>query len=273
MAIYAIGDVQGCYDELRRLLDKVNFDPVNDRLWLTGDLVNRGPRSAEVLRFVIALGDRAVTVLGNHDLHLLAAAAGAVSPSPGDTLASILEESDSEQLLTWLAHRPLMHRDMQVGYTLVHAGLVPQWDIELAEHCAREAEAVLTGVESEDFLRHMYGDKPDRWDPQLSGWDRVRLIVNVFTRARFCYPDGRLDYRHKGVPGSQPSPLLPWFQVPGRRSIGERVIFGHWSLLGLWDRDGVIGLDTGCLWGRRLTCVRLTGERAFTSIDCPVYQG
>lgn len=273
MAVYAIGDIQGCYDSLLQLLDKIGFDPASDRLWFTGDLVNRGPRSADVLRFVADLGERAVTVLGNHDLHLLAVAAGAAPSYPRDTFGDVLRASDSEYLLTWLTRRPMLYRDARLGYSLVHAGLLPQWDVGQAETHAREVEAIIAGPRAADFFRAMYGDRPDQWSDELAGWDRVRLIVNAFTRLRFCYPDGRVDYRHKGAPGSQPPPLLPWFQVPGRRSRGERVVFGHWSLLGLWDHDEVIGLDTGCLWGGCLTAVRLSGgEREFISVRCPVYE-
>ena len=264
MALYAIGDVQGCYDSLQKLLDKIRFEPVHDRLWFTGDLVNRGPRSAEVLRLVSGLGDRAVTVLGNHDLHLLAVAAGASPLLPTDTFADVLTATDSERLLTWLARRPLFHHDGSAGYALAHAGLLPQWDPARAARCAREAETALTGTDAADFFHHMYGDLPDRWDEGLAGWDRLRLIVNAFTRLRFCHPDGRADYRHKGPPGSQPPPLLPWFQVPVRQSRNLPIVFGHWSLLGRWDRDNVIGIDTGCgtLLAGPLT-VLLLPERTF----------
>ncbi len=268
MAVYAIGDVQGCYDSLRRLLDKLGFDPARDRLWFTGDLVNRGPRSVEVLRFVAGLGDRAVTVLGNHDLHLLAVAAGVIPESSEDTLTEILAVSDSEYLLTWLARRPLFHHDPTIGYALVHAGLLPAWDIADAEARAREVEPLIR-ARTAGFFQEMYGDWPNRWSEQLTGAARRRLIVNAFTRLRYCYPDGAIDYEHKGPPGSQPPPLLPWFQVPGRASRGRRIVFGHWSALGLWDSDAVIGLDTGCLWGGRLTAVRLSGgAREFISVAC-----
>lgn len=268
MALYAIGDVQGCYDSLRRLLDAIHFDPTHDRLWFTGDLVNRGPDSAAVVRFVAQLGDRAVTVLGNHDLHLLAVAAGAATLSPADTLGDILRSNDSEYLLTWLAGRPIFHHDAGLGYSLVHAGMLPQWDIPAARACAREVEAHVR-LRTADFFRQMYGDVPDRWSERLAGAERLRLIVNAFTRLRYCYPDGKVDYQHKGPPGSQPPPLLPWFQVPGRASRGQRIVFGHWSALGLWVDDDVIGLDTGCLWGGRLTALRLAGgEREVVSIDC-----
>jgi bis(5'-nucleosyl)-tetraphosphatase (symmetrical) len=269
MALYAIGDVQGCYESLRRLLDKIRFDPAHDRLWFTGDLVNRGPRSVEVLRFVASLGTQAVSVLGNHDLHLLAVAAGARTLSPRDTLQNVLAAPDRDELIGWLTARPLLHSDADTGFILVHAGLLPEWDVAQAITYARETESVLAGPRANEFFRHMYGDKPDRWQNDLTAWDRYRLIVNAFTRLRFCYPDGCAEFTHKGAPGSQPSPLIPWFAVPARKSRTARIVFGHWSLLGLWNEDGVIGLDTGCLWGRKLTGVRLSGDRReFFSVDC-----
>lgn len=269
MALYAIGDVQGCYGPLRRLLDKISFDPQSDQLWLTGDLVNRGPQSLEVLRYVASLGDGAISVLGNHDLHLLAVANGISSSRANDTLAEILAAPDREELLAWLSTRPLLHHDATAGYTLVHAGFLPEWGLSQAVQCAREVEAVLRGPNANEFFRNMYGDKPDRWDPNLTGWARWRLIVNAFTRLRFCAPDGSVDYSHKGAPGSQPSSLIPWFQHPHRRTRQERVVFGHWSMLGLYDQDGVIALDTGCVWGKQLTAVRLSEEsKAFVSVHC-----
>jgi bis(5'-nucleosyl)-tetraphosphatase (symmetrical) len=269
MALYAIGDVQGCYDSLRRLLDKIRFDPASDQLWFTGDLVNGGPRSADVLRFVAGLGDRAVSVLGNHDLHLLAVAAGAYPLRSSDTFSDVLEASDRDELLTWLMRLPLLHHDREANIFLVHAGVLPQWDTTAAEACAHQAEAVISSGAGA-FYAQMYGDKPDRWSDDLSGWDRVRFIVNAFTRLRFCYPDGRVDYAHKGPPGSQPAPLIPWFSVPQRQTRGKQIVFGHWSLLGKHaDDNGVLGLDTGCLWGRELTAIRLAGGvREFFSVGC-----
>lgn len=269
MALYAIGDVQGCYGSLRELLDQIRFDSTKDRLWFTGDLVNRGPRSLEVLRFVADLGDKAVTVLGNHDLHLLAVAAGARSLAAGDTFQDVLEAPDRNELLTWMAGRPLLHHDPDSNFLLVHAGLLPQWDLSSALMHAGEATAVISGPRAAEFYGHMYGNAPDRWDDRLSGWERIRLIVNAFTRLRFCYPDGRIDYTQKGPVGSQPAPLLPWFAIPSRKTRDNRIVFGHWSLLGRWIEDGVIGLDTGCLWGRQLTAVRLGGgPRAFFTVEC-----
>jgi len=273
MALYAIGDVQGCYDSLQRLLEAVRFDPKRDQLWFTGDLVNRGPQSAEVVRYVASLGERAVTVFGNHELHLLAVAAGSMSALQQDTFDDILRAKDSEHLLSWIANLRLAYYDPRVGFALVHAGLLPQWSITDAISLAAEVEAIIHGPESVRFFDHMYGDLPDRWSDSLTGSDRRRLIVNGLTRIRFCYPDGRMDYRCNGPPGSQNDPLLPWFQLPERRSRDVRIVFGHWSLLGLWQGDGVIGLDTGCLWGRRLTAVRLDGDTPqFTSVPCRAYR-
>lgn len=270
MATYAIGDVQGCYDQLQRLLEAVRFDPAADRLWFAGDLVNRGPRSLEVLRLVRDLGDRAVAVLGNHDLHLLAAWHDRGRVKPGDSLEPILRAPDGEALIHWLRHRPLLHHDPALDYTLVHAGLSPQWDRQTAFACAAELHATLRGPDYETFLHHMYGNRPKRWSPDLTGWERLRYAVNCFTRLRFCDPDGTLELSQKGAPGEQPAPLVPWFQVPGRRNRDLRILFGHWSTLGLYRGDGVVALDTGCLWGGRLTALRLDGPQAATwAVDCP----
>lgn len=267
MAVYAIGDVQGCYDALLALLEKIRFDPTHDRLWFVGDLVNRGPQSAAVLRFVMGL-DRAVCVLGNHDLHLLAVAAGQAAARPEDRLDDVLGAPDRDQLLQWLRARPLLHHDAALGYTLVHAGLLPSWDLATAQALAAEAERAVRGPEAQALYIQMYGDQPDAWGPALSGWGRLRVIINAFTRLRFCHSDGRMDLRPKGPPGSQAQGLLPWFQVPGRRSQTMRVVFGHWSTLGLWTRDGVIGLDSGCLWGGSLSAVRLDEAPEYYSVAC-----
>ncbi|MDO8704923.1 MAG: symmetrical bis(5'-nucleosyl)-tetraphosphatase [Sulfuricaulis sp.] len=269
MAIYAIGDVQGCYQPLQELLKKIRFDSAHDRLWFTGDLVNRGPQSLEVLRFVKGLGDRAICVLGNHDLHLLAVAAGTVKPKKRDTLDALLSAPDRNELLHWLRSRPLLHHDDQLGYTLIHAGLLPLWTLEDAQRLAQEVEIVLRGAGTENLYRHMYGDLPDHWAEKLHGVDRLRVIINAFTRLRYCDLDGNLDLRPKGPPGTQPLDLLPWFQVPSRRSRDRRIIFGHWSTLGLWNADGVIGLDSGCLWGGALTAVQLDAAPVkFFSVAC-----
>ena len=276
MAIYAIGDVQGCYDELRQLLDQLDFDPARDRLWLTGDLVNRGPDSLATLRFVRTLGGDAVTVLGNHDLHLLAAAADPTRLRRGDFgLQPVLEAPDRDELLDWLRGQPLLHHDTSRRITLIHAGLPPDWDLDIAMACAREAENVLRGPESGEFLRQMYGDQPRRWDPAHSGWKRLRFIVNCLTRLRYCTADGRLALEHKGAPEQQTDSVLPWFRLPQRRSRGLRILFGHWSTLGrvAWEDEGVWGLDSGCVWGGSLSALRIDREPwVLTQLPCPAYR-
>lgn len=266
MTTYAIGDLQGCYDELRRLLDRLRFDPAVDRLLLAGDLVNRGPGSLQVLRFVRSLGSAAEAVLGNHDIHLLACAHGAPLKA-GDTLDEVLAAPDRDELIDWLARRPLALWDAQSEALLIHAGLPPQWTRQRALELAAEASAVLGGPQRGDFLAHLYGDRPEQWDEGLHGWERQRFIVNCLTRLRFCRLDGRVALRHKGGPGTQPQELMPWFAVPGRRSAGERIVFGHWSTLGkvAWPEARVWGLDTGCVWGGRLTALNLA---SFETIDC-----
>ena len=261
MAVYAIGDLQGCLDPLKRLLDKVRFDPAADRLWFTGDLVNRGPASLATLRFVRDLGPQVVTVLGNHDLHLLAAAWAENRPlKKRDTLADILEAPDREELLEWLRRQPLFHQDPDLGFAMVHAGLPPQWDLEDARAAAAELEAVLRGDRFVDFLRQMYGNKPDRWDPALRGIERLRFSINAFTRLRYLKRDGSLDFDNQGPLSKAGKALVPWFDFPGRRSAGARIVFGHWSTLGYHAEGGVFGIDTGCVWGGRLTALQLDGE-------------
>jgi bis(5'-nucleosyl)-tetraphosphatase (symmetrical) len=266
MAIYAIGDVQGCFAELQRLLDKIRFDPAADRLWFTGDLVNRGPQSLETLRFIRSLGDRAVTVLGNHDLHLLAVAHGVSRTKRKDTFGDVLMAPDRDILLEWLRRRPLLFREG--AFYLIHAGLPPQWSIDDAERYALEVESCLQGDRFIELFRHMYGDQPDLWTETLSGWDRLRFITNCFTRIRYCDRDGRMDFKEKGAPGTQPSHLMPWFKVPGRRSAGSQIVFGHWSTLGFYADGGVYGIDTGCLWGGELTALRLDGEMQQICVSC-----
>lgn len=268
MALYAIGDLQGCYDPFCRLLDRIGFDPARDRLWLTGDLVNRGPRSLAVLRFVKALGEAVTTVLGNHDLHLLALYYGA-SDRYREGLREVLEAPDVDELIDWLRHRPLLH--LEGDLCLVHAGLPPPWDRELALRCAREVEAVLRGDEPSLFLRHMYGDQPDLWDEGLKGWARFRYIVNALTRMRYLDREGRLVLNCALPPSQSPEGLIPWFAFPGRRNRDLSILFGHWAALGFYRGEGVIGLDSGCVWGGRLTAVRLDGELEVYQVGCPRY--
>ncbi len=271
MAVYAIGDVQGCDAELGCLLERIGFDPARDRLWLTGDLVNRGPHSLEVLRRVRGLGDAALMVLGNHDLHLLAMAAGNLKHADL-SLQPILHAPDRDELLDWLRHRPLIHHDPSLDMSLIHAGLPPQWDLAQAQACARELEAVLQGDGYRDFLRAMYGNTPARWSPNLSGLDRLRFIANCLTRLRFCTADGTLALKEQGPLGSQPPGILPWFAVPGRRSQGLRIVFGHWSTLGYWTGPNLWAIDSGCVWGGALTALRLdcTPPRPI-QLPCPGY--
>ena len=262
MATYAIGDIQGCYEPLQRLLDQVHFDPAADRLWLVGDLVNRGPNSAAVLRLIRSLGERAVAVLGNHDLTLLALAAGQVKAKKKDTFDSVLNAPDSADLLAWLRQRPVLHHDAALGFTLVHAGLPPQWDLALAQQCAAELEAALRGAHGEAFLARMFGSEPRRWRDDLAGDDRLRFIVNALTRMRFCTADGTLSMTEKGPPGSQKAGLWPWFAVPNRRHADLRIVFGHWAALGYYRAPGLYALDSGCVWGQRLTAIRLDQPEA-----------
>ncbi|ACL73803.1 symmetrical bis(5'-nucleosyl)-tetraphosphatase [Thioalkalivibrio sulfidiphilus] len=257
MSIYAVGDLQGCLTPLKRLLEQVRFDPAADQLWLVGDLVNRGPESLEALRFVRDLGDAAITVLGNHDLHLLAIHQGVHKVRRKDTVQPILDAPDRAELMDWLRHRPLLHHDPRIQWTLLHAGLPPQWDLAMARACASEVETVLRGPDHPTLLERMYGDEPDQWSESLQGWARLRFITNCFTRLRYCTADGSVDMAYKGAPGGQLPHLMPWFAVPGRRSVGTRIVFGHWSTLGLYQGDDVLCLDTGCVWGQRMTLARL----------------
>lgn len=269
MPTFAIGDLQGCYDELMDLLDLVRFDPGRDRLWFTGDLVNRGPRSLDCIRFVKRLGNGAVTVLGNHELHLLAIGNGqAQYLHAGDTLDEILGAQDCAELLGWLRGLPLVHRDEQSGFTMLHAGLPPQWRLDQAVEYAREVEQALRGTRHRDYFANMYGNEPDCWSPGLGGWDRLRFITNCFSRMRYCSADGRLDLEEKGAPGTQPEAALPWFEIAGRKSRYDKIIFGHWAALRDYRRDygrfNVYPLDMGCVWGGELAALRLEDERYFS---------
>jgi bis(5'-nucleosyl)-tetraphosphatase (symmetrical) len=257
MALYAIGDVQGCDAELGALLAALRFSPDRDRLWFVGDLVNRGPESLAVLRRIHAMGETASVTLGNHDLHLLAVAFGAAQIRGGDTLNDILAAPDRNALLEWLAGRPVFHEEPALKLAMLHAGLAPQWDLPLARSCAREFEHALR-QNPEKLLKRLYGDQPDRWEAALQGEERLRFIVNCFTRLRYVDADGRLMLRAKGSPkGSAKKALIPWFEAAAARWHGSRLIFGHWSTLGFFDNGEVAGLDTGCVWGGALTALRL----------------
>lgn len=276
MATWAIGDIQGCHAEFQALLAHIGFDAARDRLWLVGDLVNRGPDSLATLRTVRALGERAVVTLGNHDLHLLAVAEAARRGSGRtlkrrDTLDEVLAAPDRDELLTWLRTRPLLHHDAALGYTMLHAGLPPAWDLTTARACAAEVEAVLRGPGYADFLAAMYGDEPAHWSPALSGDERLRYTVNCLTRLRCVRADGGLDLRFKGDVPDAPPGLLPWFAHPDRRSRSLRVVFGHWSTLGdpgAHAVHGVFPLDTGCVWGGSLSALRLDGTPHRVALPC-----
>ncbi|MGB8337422.1 MAG: symmetrical bis(5'-nucleosyl)-tetraphosphatase [Burkholderiales bacterium] len=265
MATYAIGDLQGCYEPLQKLLRQFSFDSARDVLWFVGDLVNRGEDSLACLRFVKSLGDRAVTVLGNHDLHLLCVAEGVADGYRGDTLQEILEAPDRGEFLDWLRHRPLLHYEH--GYALVHAGLLPQWNLSQAQQLAREAEQALRGKNHKTFFAEMYGNKPDKWNEKLTGHDRLRVIINAMTRLRFCSADGHMDFDHKGSLENAPPGFYPWFEVPGRATENETIICGHWSALGLRVEKNLVALDSGCLWRSALSAFRLE-DRAVFSVSC-----
>jgi bis(5'-nucleosyl)-tetraphosphatase (symmetrical) len=265
MPTYAIGDVQGCYDELQALLDHIAFNPAQDQLWFAGDLVNRGHQSLQVLRFIRDLPN-AVVVLGNHDIYLLSLANG--HPFKDHTVQDVLTAPDCQELIDWLRRQPLLHYDPRLNYVMTHAGVLPQWSLIQAQHYAREVEAVL---QSDDYAQHLddlYGDQPDQWQENLSGYDRLRFIVNAFTRMRFCTRDGQLNFSCTGKISSAPKDMLAWFQVP-HRAIGDTpIVFGHWAALeGKTQAPGVFGLDTGCVWGGSLTAMRLEDGEQF-SVNC-----
>lgn len=264
MATYAIGDVQGCFEELTALLSKIRFGR-SDRLWFVGDLVNRGPKSLDVLRFARDLGDRAVTVLGNHDLHLIAQHEGVERARADDTFADVLAAPDRAELVDWLRRRPLMH--VEGAWALVHAGLLPQWSVAKAVALAAEVQAALAAPDYRQFLERMYGSKPDEWRDDLRGWDRLRIIVNAMTRMRFCTPAGRMDFRAKGT--QAPAGYLPWYET--RRQEQCLIAVGHWSALGLKLTPQVALLDSGCVWGGALSALRLE-DRAVTQVKCRGYQ-
>jgi len=265
MATYAIGDVQGCADELDALLSMLPFDRMRDRLWFVGDLVNRGPKSLAALRLVHSLGEAAVVVLGNHDFHLLCLAEGFAKRRPGDTLDAVLAAADAPQLIEWLRHRPLMHAEG--GYALVHAGLLPQWSIERALALAREVEAALRGPRYREFLRGLYGAEPRAWRDALAGSDRLRVIVNAMARLRYCTPSGEMDVEAKGR--DAPPGYRPWFEL---RPDGEAaIVCGHWSALGLRLTEKLAALDTGCVWGGSLSALRLEDRRLF-QLPCRGYR-
>ncbi len=271
-SIYAIGDIQGCFAELQDLLALIKFRPEIDHAWFVGDLVNRGPQSLEVLRFVKNL-PHATVVLGNHDIHLLAIASGARSLQKRDTLQPILDAHDRDELLDWLRKQPLLHHDVSLGYVMTHAGILPQWSLEEAKACAAELETVLRSDDYQSAIPHLYGDTPSLWSPTRTGWDRLRFITNAFTRMRFCDARGNLEFEHSGPSSDAPPGYLPWYEQPHRKlqyptpvnPMCVRVLFGHWAAVdGKISVPNVYGLDTGCVWGRRLSCMRLEDAERFS---------
>lgn len=276
MATYAIGDLQGCYDPLMRLLDKLRFNPAVDTLWFAGDLVNRGRQSLQSLRFVRSLRDAAVCVLGNHDISLIAAFHGLRKSHR--SLHELVTAPDYPELLDWLVQRPLLHVDPVLGYALSHAGIPPQWDLATAQACAREVEQELRAPTVATWLARVYGDQPDSWNPDLRGDDRHRYILNAFTRMRYCRADGSLDFEAKGSPeknvemSKKLTELTPWFNYPTKSIIGMTVLFGHWSTLGYYKRNHVIALDTGCVWGGQLSAIRIdSNNQQQICIECDDY--
>ncbi|MGE3919531.1 MAG: symmetrical bis(5'-nucleosyl)-tetraphosphatase [Gammaproteobacteria bacterium] len=272
MSIYAIGDIQGCYEPLQRLLKLVKFNPNEDYLWLTGDLVNRGPNSFQVLRFLYEIRNRVTMVLGNHDLHFLAVASGTIQPGKHDTLDAILKADDCETLTNWLRKQPLLVHDL--GFTLVHAGLPPEWDLTLAKQCANEVSVVLQNQDYKDFLNHMYGNFPHQWSESLKGYDRLRYILNALTRIRYCNTQGELDFSEKGDLLNGPEEYLPWFDVANRKNKDLKIIFGHWAALyNQWDdvikKENIYPLDSGCVWGNQLTALCLEDNKRFM-VACDV---
>lgn len=268
MATYAIGDVQGCFIPLQKLLDKINFDPQHDSLWFTGDLINRGKNSLSVLKFIKNLGEKAIAILGNHDLHFLAVAANIIPISPKDTFQDVLNSSEANDLFEWIRHRPLIHYDQQLNYLMVHAGLAPQWDLSQALNHAKEVEQELQSDRYKLFLAHMYGNEPKLWKEELTGWERLRVITNYLTRMRYLGPQGELDLSSKGPIGSQKSNSVPWFKFPQRRNTGLRIIFGHWAALqGNASQVNIFAIDTGCVWGNCLTAFCLDNQ-IFYKVNC-----
>jgi len=266
MAIYAIGDVQGCCDELHDLLEKLKFDPGTDHVWFVGDLVNRGPKSLETLRFVHQLGDAAIVVLGNHDLHLLALLLTDAHAVADEYLQPILAADDRYMLADWLRSLPLAHYDKKLNTLMVHAGVVPQWSVKDTLAHSKEVEKILGGKKPKLLLKTMYGSRPNCWSDDLEGAERLRFIINSMTRMRFCTRKGNLDFKAKLAPGMEADKLLPWFSLPDRAAAKTRIVFGHWSTLGYHEANGVLGLDTGCVWGGRLTAARLDQDAELVQV-------
>ncbi|GAD78746.1 symmetrical bis(5'-nucleosyl)-tetraphosphatase [Vibrio ezurae] len=263
MSNYLVGDIQGCLDELLLLLEQVHFNAEKDTLWVAGDLVARGPKSLETLRFIKGLGNSAKVVLGNHDLHLIAVSLGIHNAKPRDKTQPILEAEDRHQLIHWLRQQPILAEHPE--FVMSHAGIYPLWDLAQAKAAATEVESELRGDNWQSLIKQMYGNSPDVWHPSLQGMQRLRFIINAFTRMRYCYHDGRLDMASKLPPEQEDkSKLLPWFELTQRKPLPKKAIFGHWAALMGIDAQQVIGLDTGCVWGNYMTLLRWEDKRYFT---------
>jgi bis(5'-nucleosyl)-tetraphosphatase (symmetrical) len=271
VSIYAIGDIQGCYQQLRNLLQQIAFKPGRDRLWIAGDLVNRGPESLETLRYLYSLRKHCTTVLGNHDLHLLAVAHSCATVKRKDSLQPVLKAHDKETLLSWLQRHPLLHYDQKLGFAMVHAGIPPHWSMNYALKRAHEVEQVLRSPKYKHFLRHMYGNEPSRWHPGLQGMERLRMITNYFTRMRFCNSQGRLNLECKLGPEKAPKGYIPWYEHRYRLCCSINIIFGHWAALeGKAESRHVYALDTGCVWGKHLTAMNLKTHELH-SVPCNIF--
>lgn len=271
MATYVIGDIHGCYQQLLLLLDTIKFDSKKDLLWFTGDLINGGPQPAEVIRFIKSLGDKQVCVLGNHDLVLLGVAAGMMA-APHDReigFEPVFEAADCDDLISWLRLRPVIHYDAKFNVLLVHAGVLPKWSLQEIQGYAREIENILRGEHATELYSEMYGNLPDTWSNTLTSWERIRFLINCFTRMRFCTPDGTLDLIAKGNVNHAPDGFKPWFEIPTIRDTNLKVLFGHWAaLMGHTGVDNAIALDTGCVWGHSLTALRLDDWQYFSVPYC-----
>jgi bis(5'-nucleosyl)-tetraphosphatase (symmetrical) len=268
MTTYAIGDIQGCHSSLLQLIDRLHATSSNSRFIFVGDLINRGPQSLQTIREIKALGDKAKVILGNHDLHLMAVAYGIRQSHRSDTIQEILMAPDLGDVLDWLRYQPLSM--FNTGHLLVHAGVVPQWTLQQTLSLAGEVEAVLRGPNWLEFLGHMYGNTPAQWSDELHGNNRLRCIVNALTRIRYCTADGTMEFATKEGSVAPESGYMPWFDVPGRKTADTPIVFGHWSTLGLLQRPNLLGIDTGCVWGGKLTAVRLE-DHAIFQVDCPQY--
>jgi bis(5'-nucleosyl)-tetraphosphatase (symmetrical) len=269
MAVYAIGDVQGCYDSLVKLLDTLKFDLAKDQIWLAGDIVNRGPKSLEVMRFARSLGDTCKIVLGNHDLHLIAKASGRLDYHHRlDTLMPILQADDCDELIDWLRKQSLFYYDAALNFSMVHAGVPPEWDIQTCLARAAEVESVIGGEDWRAYFLEMYGDTPHTWQDDLSGWDRLRYITNCFTRLRYFHNDGRIALKFKGGLKQSLKGQTAWFKMPNRKTVNDRILFGHWSTLGIGQYGEVFSLDSGAVWGEKLTAIQIDQPNyVWTQVD------